>query len=372
MLTFRFFFAILSFIDLIFKNKMKIIKIGGSTIKTSHDLDFNIDYLISHYLDNEQMIIIISAFDKLTQLLKDSIANILAKPKNINNEIETLKLFFNKFNNKNTKILLQIHFIAIENLLYAISILEDCSPKLYDNIIAYGDFISSELFFAEFKLKYHNCEFIDSKKLFITDSKYGKANIDIETTITNLKNLNTTNSIVLAGFIGSDIEGNPTTLGMENSNLSAIICAIAFETKPCVFISDTEAIYQVDPKILDSEIIKNLNYSDALKFAENGLKLLTKEQIELAEKYSIELIYTSFNSKSTKTKINNKVSEYKFIIIFSSNQAIIFSKNYKSLFANILKNDINFIKSEIISNDQKIILYFNSDFDKVSLINKFK
>lgn len=347
---------------------MKIIKIGGSTIKSSHDLDFNIDYLISNYLENEQLIIIISAFDKLTQLLKNSIANILDKPKNFNNEIDKIKLFFNKFNNKNTKLLLQIHFNALENLLYAISILEDCSTKLYDKIISYGDFISSEIFFTELKLKFNKCEFIDSKTLFITDTNFGKANIDIESTVENLKNIQSKKSIVMAGFIGSDINGNPTTLGMENSNLSAIICAIAFKIKSCIFISDTDAIYQIDPKITNSGIIKNINYSDALKFAGNGLKLLTSEQIELAKEYSVELIYTSFNSKTTKTRINNNKSDYEYLIIVNNNQTIIFSKNYRSFFVNILNSNIGFTKSEIISEEQKIILFFENEIDKNNFI----
>lgn len=351
---------------------MKIIKIGGSTIKSSSDLEKAINYLISNYPSSEQLVIIISAFHKLTKLLKDSVNNILDNPDNYSNELNNIKLFLNIFNNKNTKILLQSHIKSLESLLFAVSVLEDCSPKLMDNILSYGDLISSEIFYAEFKHTWADCEYLNSQEIFITNSNFGKADVIIDNTLENIKKHIKDKTTILAGYIGSDSLSNPTTLGMENSNLSAILCSIALETKSCLFITDTKAIYQIDPILTESDSINNLNYKDALALAENGLKLFTTEQIELSEQYKIELIYTSYYSDNLETKINDKTSDYKYILIIDKNKATIFSPNSnKRLSSIITKNEIEIKEATIKTNENKITLYIENEIDS-NKINSIK
>ncbi len=348
---------------------MKIIKIGGSTIKSTSDLEIAINYLISNYPSSEQLVIIISAFHKLTKLLKDSVYKILDNPDNYSNELNNIKLFLNIFNNKNTKILLQSHIKSLESLLFAVSVLEDCSDKLMDNILSYGDLISSEIFYIELKQSWADCEYINSQEIFITNSNFGKADVIIDSTLGNIKKHIKDKTTILAGYIGSDSLSNPTTLGMENSNLSAILCSIALETKSCLFITDTKAIYQIDPILTESDSINNLNYKDALALAENGLKLFTTEQIELSEQYKIELIYTSYYSDNLQTKINDKTSDYKYILIIDNSKATIFSPKSTELISSIMTNkDNEIIEANIKPKKNKIILYFQNEID----LNKIK
>lgn len=300
---------------------MKVIKLGGSTIKNYNDLQNAINFLSKK--QEEDLIIIISAFDKLSQLLKDLVGNIILNPKNYINELNKLKLFFEKYNNKNTKNLLQKHLNDIENLFYAVSILEECSDKLLDNILSYGDIISAEIFYSEFNSNV--VRLVDAKSLIVTDSNYGNANILFNDTIKNLKEIKYNKINIVAGFIGSDKVRNVTTLGFENSNLTAILFSIAVNSKQCQYITDTSGVYEIDPKIQESEFVKNINYDDALNLSKIGLKLFTEKQITLANKYKIQLSYFTINCPDKVSYVSNKKSTFNVMLLTKNNELIIYS-----------------------------------------------
>lgn len=340
---------------------MKIIKFGGSNFKSKNDIDNSIDFIINQTLNDENIVIIISAFDKLTSILRDTIYNIINNSNSINHEFNKIKFFIEKYAEINHPIISK-RLEELEQLLLAISILEECSPKVKDNIISIGDLISSEIFYLQLNSKI-SASFINSREIFQTNSNFGNARINIEKTQINIKNNINTGVNVIAGFIGSDEFSNPTTLGLENSNLSALLCSIALDTKECEYITDTEGIFEVDPKLIASSNINNISYIDAMKLAKFGLKLFTIEQLDLANKYNIKLIYYSLSDLESKTAINENISSFNYIIIKRDKDILIFVRKIDNILLklnNIKHEDINEIYINLKDSFIKILTENNS------------
>lgn len=334
---------------------MKIIKFGGSTFKNENDIFKTIEFIQNLHTNNTEIVIIISAFDKFTSILNEIVNNIISQPTQFNYEFNKIKLFISKFININRNSVILNRLSEIEELLYAISILEECSKKVLDSLISIGDLISSEIFYLKLMESGIYCHLINARDVFVTDENYGNAGILFNKTLTNIRSNIKGNINVIAGFIGASANGNPTTLGMENSNLSAILCSIALETKNCEYFTDTNGIFEIDPKIASSESVENINYEDALILSRIGLKQFTIEQITLAKQYDIELTYCNLENLSIKTHINNAKSSFKNIIIVKNNGIEILIKNMNEFLLKLNKLDTENINKVDINFNEMII-----------------
>lgn len=348
---------------------MKIIKFGGSTFKNENDIFKTIEFIQNLHTNNTEIVIIISAFDKFTSILNEIVNNIISQPTQFNYEFNKIKLFISKFININRNSVILNRLSEIEELLYAISILEECSKKVLDSLISIGDLISSEIFYLKLMESGIYCHLINARKVFVTDENYGNAGILFDKTLTNIRSNIKGNINVIAGFIGASANGNPTTLGMENSNLSAILCSIALETKNCEYFTDTNGIFEIDPKIASSESVENINYEDALTLSKMGLKQFTIEQITLAKQYDIELTYCNLENLSIKTHINNAKSSFKNIIIVKNNGIEILIKNMNE-FLSIISSFESKDMSKIEINFTNSIIRINSNIYPSDFINK--
>lgn len=348
---------------------MKIIKFGGSTFKNENDIVRTIEFIKDLYTNNTDIVIIISAFDKFTSTLNEIVNNIITKPTQFNYEFNKIKLFIEKFIDINSNQLIIKRLEEIEEILFAISILEECSKKVLDSLISIGDLISSEVFYLKLMEVGTYCHLINARDVFVTDENYGNAEILFDKTLANIKGNIKGNINIIAGFIGSSENGNHTTLGMENSNLSAILCSIALNTKECEYFTDTKGIFEIDPKIASSESVENINYEDALTLSKMGLKQFTIEQITLAKQYDIELTYCNLENLSIKTHINNAKSSFKNIIIVKNNGIEILIKNMNE-FLSIISSFESKDMSKIEINFTNSIIRINSNIYPSDFINK--
>lgn len=57
------------------------------------------------------------------------------------------------------------------------------------------------------------------------------------------------NIVVVAGFQGTDMSGNITTLGRGGSDTSAVAIASAVKADVCEIFTDVDGVYTTDPRI---------------------------------------------------------------------------------------------------------------------------
>ena len=135
-----------------------------------------------------------------------------------------------------------------------------------------------------------------SQVRILTDEVYGKARIK---TIDDKKiraDLTAGNVVVVAGFQGSDEQGNITTLGRGGSDTTAVALAAALKADECQIYTDVDGVYTTDPRMVPgARKLDRVTYEEMLEMASLGAKVLQIRSVEFASKYRVPLrVLSSF------------------------------------------------------------------------------
>ena len=138
----------------------------------------------------------------------------------------------------------------------------------------------------------------------VTDCTFGNARI-IEIGVENIMDLlKNGNIVVVAGFQGSDIKGNITTLGRGGSDTSAVAIAAALKADICEIYTDVDGIYTADPGICErARKIDRISYDEMLNMASLGAKILQIRSVGFAKKYNIPIHVRSSFSEEEGTMV---------------------------------------------------------------------
>lgn len=279
---------------------MKIIKVGGTALFDINDLN---GFISSLPIINYPATYVISAFGKLSSELS-KFAHNSVNYTNLPAPLSVFTDFIPLLNVDQCKIF--THFlenvsININRLALGTNILGEIDLIIIDEILSYGEIVSS--FYINCLLNSNNIEsiFIDSRNLIKTDSNFGNAKPNLELSIDNIKEqLNTNSVFVTQGFIGSDSNGKTTTMGFESSNLSAMIFARAMNAKNIEIVTKINQIYSFDPEIsTDTKPVNTIPYNSAILLAKNSFKLFFPGMIELAKTNNIQIEYKGLSSNSS-------------------------------------------------------------------------
>lgn len=140
----------------------------------------------------------------------------------------------------------------------------------------------------------------------LTDSTHGNARIvDIQAhRITDL--LENRTIVVIAGFQGTDPEGNITTLGRGGSDTSAVAIASAIGADACEIYTDVDGIYTADPNICSlARKLDVISFDEMLEMASLGARVLQIRSVEFAKKYNVPIhVRSSFGEEEGTMVIN--------------------------------------------------------------------
>ncbi len=139
--------------------------------------------------------------------------------------------------------------------------------------------------------------FLGSQVRIITDSAFTRArikSIDAEKIHEALK---AGKIAVVAGFQGTDEDGNITTLGRGGSDTSGVAIAAALKADACEIYTDVDGVYTTDPNICaNARKIARISYEEMLELASLGAKVLQIRSVEFGMKYAVPIhVRSSFN-----------------------------------------------------------------------------
>ncbi len=124
----------------------------------------------------------------------------------------------------------------------------------------------------------------------LTDDAYTKArikDIDEQRLRADLKEGTV---VVVAGFQGTDAEGNITTLGRGGSDTTAVALAAALKADECLIYTDVDGVYTTDPRIVpEARRLDKITFEEMLELASLGSKVLQIRSVEFAGKYKVPL-----------------------------------------------------------------------------------
>ncbi len=122
----------------------------------------------------------------------------------------------------------------------------------------------------------------------VSDSAFTKARIMSIDEARVRKDLADGKVVVVAGFQGTDAQGNITTLGRGGSDTSAVALAAALRADECQIYTDVDGVYTTDPRIVpEAKRLKTITFEEMLEMASLGSKVLQIRSVEFAGKYKV-------------------------------------------------------------------------------------
>lgn len=205
--------------------------------------------------------------------------------------------------------------LELQNLLEHIHASAMLEPWQHDHVLTFGERLSS-LILTVYLQKEKKVTRIDSKELIETDSLYMNARVNVSATNDRIQEilvpaLTEYDIVVVTGFIGSDKEGNYTTLGRGGSDYSAAVLARGLKVEALEIWTDVNGIMTTDPRMIpEAKTISSMSFNEAAELAFFGAKVLHPKTIQPAVEVDIPVyIKNTFQSDHPGTVITSDTEE---------------------------------------------------------------
>jgi aspartate kinase len=161
------------------------------------------------------------------------------------------------------------------------------SPPLQDEIVAYGELLSSQLLAAVLRENSLTARHVDARRLIKTDECYGAATPLAETANATQAELTPLieagETPVVGGFIASTAKRATTTLGRGGSDYTAALVGAALDAREIQIWTDVSGVLTADPRVVAAtQTIRLLSYQEAAELAYFGAKVLHPKTIQPA------------------------------------------------------------------------------------------
>ncbi len=173
------------------------------------------------------------------------------------------------------------------------------SPREYDVLLSTGEQKTIALLaMAIEQLGVKARSFTGAQMGMLTDSDHMRARIQSIDTLRLHKLLDAGQIAVIAGFQGTDEQGNITTLGRGGSDTSAVAVACALEADVCEIYTDVDGIYTSDPRIVPgARKLQSVSFEEMLELSSLGAKVLQIRSVKFATRYGVPLhVRSSFRA----------------------------------------------------------------------------
>src|SRR3954471_2996219 len=205
---------------------------------------------------------------------------------------------------------LEADFDSLDELLRGIAAVGELTPRTLDNVVSFGERISSKMVAVAFSARGLNATHVDSRDCLITDATHTKAIPQFDETNVKLQKivkplLEHKRVPVMGGFIGATREGITTTIGRGGSDFTAAIVGAGLDAERIEIWTDVDGMMTTDPNICkDARRIKHISFEEAAELAYFGAKVLHPATLLPAIQKNIPVhVLNSRNEKNEGTRI---------------------------------------------------------------------
>ena len=257
---------------------MKILKFGGSSVKTTERIERVVQLISSEHPCG----VVISAFGGITDQLIQLIA-CAERGADYNND---LQLFFDRHRQTIHDLYLEkeILFSTVQKIedelgvtLSTITNQKKCTPQLKDAALSIGERLSANIITEACIEKGINAAYLDARKVILTDDHFGSAFVHYQKSYNNIRNewKDESKTRIITGFIGATESGETTTFGRSGSDYTASIFGAALDVKEIEIWTDVNGILSADPNVVfDAKTISHITYEEAMELAHAGAKVI--------------------------------------------------------------------------------------------------
>ncbi len=276
---------------------MKIAKFGGTSVGTADSLRRVRDIVLA---DAALGIVVVSALSGVTDQLgqmghaaaRQDAAYPLMRETLENRHYELTRDLFDV--RVQGRVLAQLKRLCneLEDLLHGISLLRECSPRVQDLLLSFGEQLSATLIAAFLTEAGRPALYTDARRLIRTDDHFGAARVDFATTeaLTRAYVADQTALPVVTGFVAATARGETTTLGRGGSDYTAAILAAVLGAEEIEIWTDVDGVMTADPRRVPGAFsLPTLSYAEAMEMSHFGAKVIYPPTLQPAFSRQIPL-----------------------------------------------------------------------------------
>ncbi|MDE5423252.1 aspartate kinase [Ancylomarina sp. DW003] len=351
---------------------MDVFKFGGASVNSAEGVR-NFCKIAQSY--RSESLIVVSAMGKTTNALEQIVDNFFHKKTDlVQQQFVDIKTYhfgiINELFSKNDSASVD----KINRLFDNLNVYLEKSASLnyefeYDQIVAYGELISTTILSEYLRNKGVKNQWVDIRRYLKTNDTFGEAKVDWELSRQLLPTAFTfqdTFIYITQGFIGGTSSNLTTTLGREGSDYTAAILANVLDAQEVSILKDVPGVMNADPKWLpDAKQLKRISYQEAIELAFFGAKVIHPKTIQPIREKNIPMFVRSFINfheqgtmvstaaieKSVKTPIFIQKKDQRLISIRPKDYSFIIEENLGPIFSMIAKHrlKVNLTQNSAIS-----------------------
>ncbi len=308
---------------------MKILKFGGSSIATSERIQAVIQ-ILKKETENGSIAVVFSAFGGITdQLIETSRLALVID--------QTYKTKLAEIEKRHLEVIPDLIGVQmrgalvsdvkslineLDDVLQGVFLLRERTLRTLDYIMSFGERLSCLILSAALRERGVNCEFLDARKIILTDNNFGHAKIDFGATDKKIRKFFNEHAEVqvVTGFIAASPEGETTTIGRSGSDYTAAILAGALNAEALEIWTDVDGMMTSDPRLVSKAFtVPQISYNEAMELSHFGAKVIFPSTMQPAMATKIPIwIKNTFNPSGMGTVISSEVTNGKLIKGISS------------------------------------------------------
>ncbi len=307
---------------------MNIFKFGGASLKAPAAIK-NVGDILKKF-GGENLLVVVSAMGTTTNAL-EKVIELAQRGQSFQNELNEIESYHTQIISglsKKTEGLIK----KLKALLSEIE--KNATVKaeydfVYDQVIGYGEIISSVIVQDYFQQEGISCEWLDSRKYIQTDSSFREGKVDWTLTQANVKKIDQHKIYIAQGFIGTNVNGDTVSLGREGSDYTAAIYASCLNAKSVTIWKDVPGVMSADPKRITNAIVfEELPYKEAAEMTYYGASVIHPKTIKPLANKGIPLLVKSFVDPTLPgTRIHECiVDKLPPLIVYKGNQCLVSCK----------------------------------------------
>ena len=360
---------------------MKVLKFGGTSVANANNIEKVLD-IISSY--SEDIVVVVSAFSGVTDTLlhigrlaaqgDESYKDLLDELEN--KHLSAIKSLIPVQKQSHALSYVKSELNKLETLYEGTYLVNELSPKTEAVISGYGELLSSYIIGESARSKGLDVVNKDTRELIQTTLLFGKTVVDFDVTNANCSSFfkeSTAKITLLPGFVASDKDGVPTTLGRGGSDYTAAILAGALRVDALEIWTDVSGMYTANPNLVKQAMpINNISYQEAMELSHFGAKVLYAPTIHPALQQNIPIwIKNTFKPNKTGTCITNESDEEQAVkgishieniaLLTLQGSGMVGFPGYSKRLLEVLSNEgINIIMITQASSEQSICIGIDS------------
>ncbi|GIV36931.1 MAG: aspartokinase [Cyclobacteriaceae bacterium] len=341
---------------------MKVFKFGGAALKDAAGLINTAGIIRAHH--QEPLLVVVSAMGNTTNALEE-VVQLMLRNEPFSKPLDEITAYHRAI----AETVLGREHQVLEKISGLFGEIPSCynghdPDALYDQVVSYGERVSSEIVGAYLTRLGLPCRLIDARDYIITDTCYREGKViwpETEGRIRALASVLNHHVVLTQGFIGCAANGLTTTLGREGSDYTAAIFASCLQAQSVTIWKDVPGVMSADPRRIPNAVVfPELPYKEAAEMTYYGASVIHPKTIKPLALRNIPLYVKCFTNPGLPgTHIHDcHVANLPPLIVFKENQCLVSCKVVDYTFIN--EDQLSIIFQALSELDIKINVMQNS------------